>query len=186
MRHRIYNILITTLFCSLLTSCIKDYTFGSGGYGNATIKMTEESNRVIFTSDIDEYYITGHYQEKGFVITRIVRGKEYCDTISVPVDAEMKCTVTENLWIGLYCRAYAYIKEADCMYKGKVETFRISQNSIPAEVSRVTFVPDDETGFTGKVILDGKNFSELAYKKLESITMTKGKYNPQNEMFPFF
>lgn len=175
MRHRIYNILITTLFCSLLTSCIKDYTFGSGGYGNATIKMTEESNRVIFTSDIDEYYITGHYQEKGFVITRIVRGKEYCDTISVPVDAEMKCTVTENLWIGLYCRAYAYIKEADCMYKGKVETFRISQNSIPAEVSRVTFVPDDETGFTGKVILDGKNFSELAYKKLESITMTKGK-----------
>lgn len=130
---------------------------------------------MIFTSDIDEYYITGHYQEKGFVITRIVRGKEYCDTISVPVDAEMKCTVTENLWIGLYCRAYAYIKEADCMYKGKVETFRISQNSIPAEVSRVTFVPDDETGFTGKVILDGKNFSELAYKKLESITMTKGK-----------
>lgn len=175
MRHRIYNILTITLFCTLLSSCIKDYTFGSGGFANATIKMTEEVNSVVFTSDIDEYYITGHYQEKGFVITRMVRGKEYSDTIPVPVDGEMKCTVTDNLWMGLYCRAYAYIKEADCMYKGKAETFQIYQNSIPAEISHVTFVPDDETGFTGKVILDGKNFNVLASKKMECQNLTKGK-----------
>ncbi len=160
-RHRSrWAIAIAAVICLLsFSGCIEDVCLDDKEVVNSTVRGTQEGESITLKTDMEGFDIHGVPTERGFVITRTEDDWSAIDTLKVPLSGPFEVTVQDDLWEGLNCEVYAYVKVSEKKFRTAEMSFKAKNGAKPV-IKNVTITPD-EYNVSGKIKVEGEHLTRF-------------------------
>lgn len=155
------TVAISAVICLLsLSCCIEDVSLDEKEVVNATVNGTQVGESMTLKTDLEGFVIHGEPTERGFVMTRMEDDWQVVDTLKVPLDGPFEATVTDDLWNGLKCKVYAYVKASEKKFRTADMAFTAKNGAAPV-IKSVTITPDSYS-VTGTIRVEGEHLTRFA------------------------
>lgn len=153
-------IAISTVICLLSFSCcIEDVGLEDEEVVNTTVRRTQEGESITLHSDMEGFAIHDTPTERGFVMKRIEG--EWCavDTVKVPLSGPFEVTINDDLWEGLDCKVYAYVKVNEKKFRTADMNFKAKNGAKPV-IKSETITPD-QYSVNGTIRVEGEHLTRF-------------------------